>query len=183
MKDKGSRVRAAAQRASRFAAAASVLVGAGCGDGGGSAGGSTTPAYERVAADRSLLGDAVTPVRIGELGPNFAACNALGRVRDRAADGDVPVRAAPYDQAREVARLSSGAAFFICSRSHDQRWVGVVWNPQTGADRACGVSLPVRERRDYEGPCASGWVSNAQVRLSSAAPAAQAPPEGSLSTK
>lgn len=127
--------------------------------------GSTTPRIERPEADDSLLDDTVVAVRIGELGPNFAACNAQGEVRARATDGQMPVRAAPYDQARQKDALPPDSTFFICSRSHDQRWLGIVYEPPGRAARACGVSAPITERRDYEGACESGWVLSSQVRL------------------
>jgi len=130
--------------------------------------GSTTPAYERVAED-SRLDPGERPVTIGELGPNFPACYAMARFRDRvvAEDEAVPVRAAPSEEARETARLAASGQFFICTRSHDQRWFAVVWHDSEGASRSCGVSQPVSARRDYQGPCRSGWIPSAVVRLES----------------
>ncbi|HEX9931987.1 MAG TPA: hypothetical protein VGB08_04020 [Allosphingosinicella sp.] len=130
-------------------------------------GGSTTPRYER-AADAGLTpGD--MPVRIGELGPNFPACYAMARFRDRvvAENEAVPVRAAPFDQARETTRLAASAQFFICTRSHDQRWLAAVWDEAEGASPDCGVSQPVSARRDYGGPCRSGWIPATLVRFES----------------
>jgi hypothetical protein len=130
--------------------------------------GSTTPAYERVAEQRPL-DPGERPVTIGELGPNFPACYAMARFRDRVVSEDeaVPVRAAPSDQARETSRLAASAQFFICTRSHDQRWFAVVWDEAEGASRRCGVSQPVSARRDYRGPCRSGWIPSSVVRLES----------------
>jgi hypothetical protein len=127
--------------------------------------GSTTPRYERPLDSPSLLDNAVQAVRVGELGPSFPACNAQGHVREAAADGPVPVRAAPFDRAPQTGALPLEATFFICSRSLDQRWLGIVYASGGRADRACGVSAPSGERRDYAGPCESGWVASAQVRL------------------
>ncbi|HEY0325673.1 MAG TPA: hypothetical protein VGC46_06805 [Allosphingosinicella sp.] len=127
--------------------------------------GSTTPRYERATEEGDLLAGNVTPVRIGELGANFSACNSIGEVRERAVDGAIPVRAAPFEPARQTGRLPPGSSFFICSRSLDQRWLGVVYDRSGQASRSCGVSVPVPARRDYEGPCDSGWVPSAQVRL------------------
>lgn len=157
-----------------FAGAALLSLGA-CSDqpSGNTSYGSTTPRYERPAADNDLLADTVTPVRIGELGPNFAACNSQGEVRERTTDGPIPVRAAPFEQAQEKGQLPPGSTFFICSSSHDQRWMGVVYDSDGRANRSCGVSAPVRARRDYQGPCESGWVASAQVRLVSGV---EAPP-------
>lgn len=106
------------------------------------------------------------PVRIGELGPNFNACNAAGTSRhlDAAAGERLPVRAAPFDTAEETGAIAAGARFFICTRSLDQRWLGVVYDEAGVLSPACGVSRPVTSRRGYDGPCRSGWVAGAFVK-------------------
>jgi hypothetical protein len=143
-----------------------LLLCAGCYDQPYSNGfGSTTPPLVRPEQDNSTLGDAVVAVRVGELGPGFAGCNAQGEVRERVADGPIPVRAAPFEQARQKGQLPTGSTFFICSRSLDQRWMGVIYDTAGRANRSCGVSAPVSSRSDYRGPCESGWVASAQVRL------------------
>ncbi len=126
-------------------------------------GGSTTPPYVRHEA--APLNGAAMPVRIGELGPGFAACNGRGATRERAGGGPVPVRAAPFEPAVEIDRLGPGAEFFLCARTHDQRWFGIVYDQGGQATERCGVSGPATARRDYEGPCAAGWVPSARVRL------------------
>lgn len=143
--------------------------------------GSTTPPYVRVEDNSSVLRDTVTPVRVGELGPSFAACNARGAVRERASAEAVPVRAAPFEVNEEIDYLAAGAQFFICSRTQDQRWLGIVYDSGGEAAERCGVSAPIPSRRNYGGPCAAGWVPSARVRLVSgvahqlpAAPAAPA---------
>ena len=133
--------------------------------------GSTTPRYVRQESDPSLLANMVQPVRIGELGAGFAACNARGATRDRAATAEpVPVRTAPYEQTEQIAELAPGSEFFICSRTNDQRWFGIVFDEGGRASDRCGVSAPIDERRNYQGPCAAGWVSSAAVRLVSGVP-------------
>lgn len=132
--------------------------------------GSTTPPYVRAEAEQPLLDETVAPVRIGELGPNFAACNARGATRDRSGGGELPVRAAPFEQAQRVDALAAGAEFFICSRSHDQRWMGIVYDEGGRASERCGVSAPTTQRRDYGGPCAAGWVPSVRIRLVSGVP-------------
>jgi hypothetical protein len=126
--------------------------------------GATTPISQRPTEGKTTLDEAVTPVRVGEPGPGFAACNSQGRVRDQAADG-LPVRAAPFERAQQKGTLAPGATFFICSRSIDQRWFGVVYEAPGRAAPSCGVSTPTGRRSDYEGPCDSGWVGSAQVQL------------------
>lgn len=108
--------------------------------------------------------DAV-PVRIGELGASFDACNTAGTTRNLGEGGALPVRAAPFDTAAEVGAIGAGARFFVCTRSHDQRWMGVVYDQGGELSAACGVSAPVTSRRPYEGPCRSGWISSAFVKL------------------
>ncbi|MGE0179806.1 MAG: hypothetical protein AB7O91_08315, partial [Sphingomonas sp.] len=151
---------------------------AGCGERLGrneTGGGSNTPPLVREEEDRSLLGNASVPVRIGELGAGFAACGARGTTRERPGISAVPVRAAPYDANREIDRLGAGVEFFICARSHDQRWFGIVYMRPGQDIESCGLSGPVPRRTDYEGSCASGWVPSALVRMISGA-AHQLPP-------
>jgi hypothetical protein len=135
-----------------------------------SAQGSTTPPYIRAETENSLLSSMVQPVRIGELGPNFAACNARGATRDRNPAAPIPVRAAPYEESEPIAGLGPDAQFFICSRTNDQRWFGIVYDEGGEASERCGVSAPVSGRRIYRGPCAAGWVASASVRLVSGVP-------------
>jgi len=129
--------------------------------------GSTTPRYQRAEGDTSPLAEAKEPVRIGELGPDFAACetHATTRNRSAAAGHTLAVHAAPYEAAKAVDQLPAGATFFICSRSLDQQWFGIVYDEGGTLSDRCGVSDPVRSRRAYEGPCRSGWVSSTFVKF------------------
>lgn len=147
-----------------------VLAVAGCGErvARNEAGGATTPPYVR-AESNSLLADATQPVRVGELGPGFSACAARGAIRERPGVTSVIVRAAPFEATREVDRLPAGAEFFVCARTHDQRWFGIVYD-EGGDGRRCGVDVAASRRRAYAGPCASGWVASAQVTLVSGVP-------------
>jgi len=104
-------------------------------------------------------------VRIGELGPAFAACSGAGTTRQIAAGSGLPVRAAPFDRGEVVGQIPAGGRFFICSRSHDQKWLGIVHDESGTLSRRCGVSGPVAARGSYEGPCRSGWIASAHVRL------------------
>jgi hypothetical protein len=126
--------------------------------------GATTPNVERSTNANTTVGETLTPVRIGESGPSFAACNSQGRIRDRVTEGSA-VRVAPFERARQTGMLMPGATFFICSRSIDQHWFGIVYETPGNAGAGCGVSTPTSRRRDYEGPCESGWVASAQVQL------------------
>ena len=111
----------------------------------------------------------VTPgaraVRIGELGPNFRACSAAGTTRNLKAGEALPVRSAPFETASETGRVASGARLFICTRSLDQKWFGIVFDEGGALAERCGVSEPVTRRRDYDGPCNAGWVQSAFVKV------------------
>ena len=150
-----------------------VLLLAGCGEHASNqqgVEGSTTPPYVRERTDNSLMGQLETPVRVGELGPSFAACTARGAIRDRGGAGPIVVRAAPYDGAGEIDQLAVGSDFFICTRSQDEHWFGIVYDEGGRATDRCGVGGPIAARRDYLGPCAAGWVSSARIRLVSGVP-------------
>ena len=122
------------------------------------------------------------PVRIGELGPGFEACAATGTTRQLRSGERLPVRAGPFQDAAETGGVPAGASFFICSRSLDQKWLGIVFQANGSLDESCGVSEPVPARRAYDGPCGFGWVASASVRTTAGAkqPAAanQSPPAG-----
>lgn len=125
------------------------------------------PDGERIAPDLAWPpADPVVvaaPVRIGEAGPAFRACQAAGT--PRAPGADLPVRAGPFDAAPTTGSIAPEASFFVCTRSIDQRWLGIVYDPGGALSPACGVSVPVSRRAAYAGPCRSGWVASAAVRL------------------
>lgn len=116
------------------------------------------------AEPAAMVAEAV-PVRIGEAGASFAACNAAGTTRNLRAGETLPVKAAPFDSAASTGAIPAGARFFICSRSHDQKWFGVVFDESGTLAPACGVSAPVTRRQPYDGPCEAGWVASAFVKL------------------
>jgi hypothetical protein len=144
-------------------------------------------AYDRNAADgNSADADTVTPtttaVRVGELGPSFAACSGAGTTRHVEFGASLPVRSAPFDNAAQTGGIPAGGRFFVCSRSLDEKWFGIVYDSGGRLDARCGVSDPSPARRDYAGPCQSGWVSTPFVRLVAGdEPAAPNQPEGNAS--
>ncbi|MFC4595383.1 MULTISPECIES: hypothetical protein [Sphingobium] len=101
------------------------------------------------------------PVTIGEDGPRLDPCGAMGQAVRVGARG-LAIRAAPFAEAQEVARLAEGGRAYVCTRSLDQKWLGVVVEDTT---RDCGLSEPAERKQSYEGPCLSGWVSSASMRL------------------
>lgn len=106
------------------------------------------------------------PVTIGEDGARMDACGGLGQVTRAGASG-LSLRAAPFDDAKPLALLAEGQRAFICTRSIDQKWLGVVVVPAPvdGGDVPdCGVASPVERKQPYGGPCVSGWVASAYIR-------------------
>ncbi|MEA3051550.1 MAG: hypothetical protein QOG72_453 [Sphingomonadales bacterium] len=129
-----------------------------------------TYANRAVADDNgAAAADIVTaepqPVRVGELGPNFEACSAAGTTRNLKAGEALPVRVAPFDNAAQAGSVAARARFFICTRSLDQKWFGIVFEEDGTLAESCGVSEPVTRRSDYGGPCRSGWVQSAFVKV------------------
>src|SRR4051794_33918117 len=105
------------------------------------------------------------PVRVGELGPNFEACSAAGTTRHLEAGGGLSGRSSPFDNAPQTGAVPTGGRFFVCARSIDQKWFGIVYDKSGALSAACGVSEPANTRHDYAGPCQSGWVQSAYVKL------------------
>jgi hypothetical protein len=131
--------------------------------------GQAVPVGNAAADANDTAPDTVTPsaapVRIGELGANFAACGAAGTTRHLETGERLPVRSAPFETAAQTGQVAAGAEFFVCTRSVDQQWLGIVYDASGRLEARCGVGDPVADRRDYGGPCASGWVSAPFVRL------------------
>ena len=126
-------------------------------------------APREVVPDSRIESTLARPVTIGEDGPRLDACGVMGQVT-RAGGNGLALRAAPFAEAKSVATLEEGARLHVCTRSIDQKWLGVVVRPTPAeGDSAppldCGVSSPVDRKQAYEGPCASGWVASAYVRL------------------
>ena len=127
--------------------------------------------------DGAMEVDLVRAVTIGEDGPSLDACGTNGQVAGRGHGRTLLLRAAPFTGAAARGELANGARLFICTRSVDQKWLGVVVAPPPelspdGPPNAvslpsvdCGVSSPVESRRPYDGPCDSGWVTASFVRL------------------
>ena len=117
------------------------------------------------SVEENVVTAAARPVRIGELGANFDACGAAGTTRNLKAGEALPVRLAPFENAGETGSVPARARFFICTRSHDQKWFGIVYDEGGTLAQRCGVAEPVTRRRDYDGPCRSGWVQSAFVKV------------------
>ena len=121
------------------------------------------------------------PVRVGEYGPNFEACPWVGTTRHIEPDSGLPVRSSPFDTSAEVGKVAAAGRFYVCTRSLDQKWFGIVYDEGGGLGPRCGVSDPVPSKRGYEGPCRSGWVSSPFVKLIAGNDQPAPPPEQPLS--
>lgn len=139
-----------------------LLVLAGCGERAVPQANSFAPDLDRAETVAVVQ---ATPVRIGEAGPAFRACQAAGTPRDVDPASILPVRAAPFESTATSGRIAAGARFFVCTRSIDQRWMGIVYEDGGTLAPGCGVSAPAPRRVAYAGPCKSGWVASAAVRL------------------
>jgi hypothetical protein len=105
------------------------------------------------------------PVRIGELGANFEACGAAGTTRNLKAGEALPVRSRRSTMRRRPAaspqaRASSSARAASTRNGSESSSTKAARSP-----KRCGVSEPVTRRRDYDGPCRSGWVQSAFVKV------------------
>ena len=122
---------------------------------------------ENMAAQPTAEADpnAPSPVRVGEYGLNFDACPWVGTTRHVEADAGLAVRSGPFDTSAEAGKVAADGRFYVCARSLDQKWFGIVYDESGGIGPRCGVSDPVPSKRSYDGPCRSGWVSSAFVKL------------------
>lgn len=145
-----------------------ILLLAGCGDpvdvSNSAVNRTATTAADEAAGEAAAVAPQARPVRIGELGANFAACAAAASTRRLKPGETLRVRAAPFENAEVTGAVAAGSRFFVCTRSHDQKWLGIVYD-EAGLAARCGVSEPVTRRRDYSGPCRSGWVESAFAKL------------------
>ena len=103
------------------------------------------------------LAESVYPIYVGG-DTQFDACGSLGEVTGLRVDGNgfLAVRAGPGTGYEKIDDLINGDRVFVCDEREveGEKWIGVVY-PKAWRD--CGVSSP-RLRREYNGPCPSGWV-------------------------
>jgi hypothetical protein len=122
-------------------------------------------AFAALAAQRDV------PVIVGEQ-EDLDACGSWAEVSglNPKGDGFLAVRGGPGTDHALRDRLREGDGFFVCGMSSDGTsrngaWMAIVY-PRAGqtAD-ACEVSGTVPKAHAYRGPCASGWVNAAWVRI------------------
>jgi hypothetical protein len=100
----------------------------------------------------------VEPIRrVG--GSDGAACPLQGTVAGLRGGSTLAVRAGPGTGFARVDRLANGSRVYLCDRSGDAGWVGIVYG---AAD--CGLAAPITPPRAYAGTCQSGWVRSNYLR-------------------
>jgi len=101
------------------------------------------------------------PVVVGA-GPAEDACGSVGVVSGLDPEGSniLSVRSGPGTDYQRVDFVTTAQVLFICEQ--DGRWHAVVY---TDSAMDCGVSTPVDPAIPYSGPCRSGWVFSAFVKL------------------
>ena len=106
----------------------------------------------------AALDSSALQVRIGGE-DDLDACGSMAETT-----GPVALRRGPGEQFAVVEELASKVHVYACDISPDQRWDGVVVVPaDEGVD--CGVSSPIVNRKEYAGPCRSGWVPHDSVAV------------------
>ncbi len=114
-------------------------------------------------ADNGALGDgpaiAARPVMIGTEGQSLAACASTTRIRDAGTDAYW----SPDDLRVVKARLAGSTRVAVCEAAVGDTWFGVVFAPPGGDLGDCQVGKPVRDAREYQGPCRSGWIRGGNV--------------------
>ena len=117
-------------------------------------------AFAAAAAKRDV------PVIVG-VEEELDACGSWAEVSglNPKGDGFLAVRGGPGSDYPMRDRLRAGDAFFVCDMSHDGKWMAIVYPREGQTSDVCGVSGAVPKAREYRGPCASGWVNAAWVRV------------------
>ena len=105
------------------------------------------------------LAGAGGPLAVTVGGDDGAACPLQGTVAGLRGGSTLAVRAGPGTGFARVDRLANGSRVYLCDRSGDAGWVGIVYG---AAD--CGLGGPITPPRAYAGACQSGWVRSNYLR-------------------
>ena len=92
------------------------------------------------------------------VGGDGEACPAQAAVAVRGG-AMLSVRSGPGTVFQRLDRLANGTRVFVCDRSGERGWVGIVYGPGD-----CGLSAPISPPRAYSGACHSGWVRSDFLR-------------------
>ena len=123
----------------------------------------TSAAECRVRGGQFLVGHASSkpasassrvPVMVGT---SLSACS-VGVVANLSTNGSLAVRDGPGASFTRRAQLGNGSRVFLCDRSGDGGWLGIVTAKGSTAD--CHIVLrPSAPPAAYTGTCLSGWIS------------------------
>jgi hypothetical protein len=89
------------------------------------------------------------------------ACPLKGTVGGLSKGSTLSVRAGPGTAFARLDRLAGGSRVFLCDRSGETGWVGIVYG---GAGSDCGLAAPITPPRAYAGTCRAGWVRSDYLR-------------------
>lgn len=73
--------------------------------------------------------------------------------------GSLAVRAGPGTNFDRIDKLDNGARVYLCDRTGQAGWVGVVYGSGD-----CGLDAPINPPRAYAGRCRAGWVRSTYLR-------------------
>jgi hypothetical protein len=106
----------------------------------------------------------VVPVQFGAI-PELDACGSQGEVRGLNPKGDnfLAVREGPGADYAKVDEIHEGQWIILCEEAEKGAWFGIVYDPTGELD--CGTGSPIAEKRVYDGPCKSGWVSSKFITM------------------
>ncbi len=86
------------------------------------------------------------------------ACGAVGEVgglNEETGDGFLAVRTGPGGEYPKRGELYNNNIVVICGQVGD--WFAVLYPEEGDPDADCGVSSPIPQAREYQGPCEAGW--------------------------
>jgi hypothetical protein len=119
-----------------------------------------TSASRPMAPTKAALSHPSQPVIIGLGGPNLDACGSNARVVGLNPHGDnfLAVKSAPRMDAPRIDKLGPDFEVYVCQKSKDGKWAGVVYEPDGQPSANCRVTGPADRPQPYSGRCQSGWV-------------------------
>ncbi len=123
----------------------------------------TAPANNVAAQNASAPASAIAarPVRFGVDGAQgMDACHTNARLTGT---GAIAIREAPDAGARQNDEGETGLIVEICERTDG--WVGIVWKGEGDPEHDCGTGANLPGPKNYDGPCRSGWVAEANVEV------------------
>lgn len=67
----------------------------------------------------------------------------------------------PKEGAKSNGELRKNQTVYVCQENGD--WYGIVI-PKS-EQQECGVSSPIKNQKDYLGPCKSGWIKSSELEI------------------